>query len=102
MLRLRVRLLVFFVCDEIHLPYTEGYLTDSVAKFGTPALLEGLTSGSTELQRRYAELFAELTQNCTCYLDVVDNSNVILSDIQMAAGNECTCEGGLLFNLVQG
>ncbi|KAJ7794411.1 hypothetical protein B0H14DRAFT_2621913 [Mycena olivaceomarginata] len=49
--------------ELVNVVTSEGYLTDSIAKFGTPTLLEGLTSGSMELQRRYVELFTELTQN---------------------------------------
>ncbi|KAJ7459252.1 armadillo-type protein [Mycena latifolia] len=43
----------------------ECRLTDSVAKFGTRTLLDGLGTGSTELRRRYARLFPELAADST-------------------------------------
>jgi hypothetical protein len=40
--------------------FTERKLNDSVSQFGARTLLKGVATGSTELRRKYARLFAEL------------------------------------------
>ncbi|KAJ7122072.1 hypothetical protein C8R44DRAFT_162974 [Mycena epipterygia] len=54
--------------DQVHVDLVKAaasatLLTDSVTKFGARTLLEGLTTGSTELRRRYAQLFSELAND---------------------------------------
>ncbi|KAJ7115388.1 hypothetical protein C8R44DRAFT_794568 [Mycena epipterygia] len=66
--------------DQVHADLVKAaasatLLTDSVTKFGARTLLEGLTTGSTELRRRYAKIFLELANNAAFRHEITIGGN---------------------------